>query len=59
MPPTSPRMSWKREIRCLSTNSRIFFWFDAVFGDSAGTRWSKMIAIFETSQGCASTPVPS
>ncbi len=35
---------------CAATNSRTFFWFVAVFGDSAGTRWSKMIATFDGSQ---------
>ena len=35
---------------CFATNSRTFFWLLAVFGDSAGTRWSKMIAIFDGSQ---------
>ncbi len=37
---------------CAATNSRTFFWFVAVFGDSAGTRWSKMIATRDGSQIC-------
>ena len=40
-------MSWKRVMPCSATNSRIFFWLVAVLGDSAGTRWSKMMAIFD------------
>ena len=59
MPPSSPRMSWNFPIPCFATKSRTFFWFVAVFGLSAGTRWSKMMAIFDGSQGFASRPVPS
>ena len=58
MPPTSPRMSWNLVMPCLPTNSRIFFWFVAVFGDSAGTRWSKMMAIRDGSQSVGREPVP-
>ena len=42
-----------------ATNSRTFFWLLAVFADSAGTRWSKMIATLEGSQTWGSSPVPS
>ncbi len=59
MPPVSPRMSWNFAMPCSATNSRTRFWFVAVFADSAGTRWSKMIAIFEGSHGRAGRPVPS
>ena len=38
MPPSSPRMSWNFVMPCGATNSRIFFWFVAVFALSAGTR---------------------
>src|SRR6202162_563889 len=44
---------------CSATKARTRFWFVAVFADSAGTRWSKMIAIFEGSHGRAGRPVPS
>jgi hypothetical protein len=57
-PPTSPRMSWNFRIMCLPTKSRTFFWFPAVFADSAGTRWSKMIATRDGSQITGSRPVP-
>ncbi len=46
MPPSSPRMSWNLVIPCAATNSRIFFWLVAVLAVSAGTRWSKTMAIF-------------
>ncbi len=58
MPPSSPRTSWKRVMPCFATNSRTFFWLLAVLGDSAGTRWSKMIAIFDGSQIFGSRLVP-
>ena len=58
MPPSSPRMSWKRVMPCFATNSRTFFWLLAVLGDSAGTRWSKMMAIFDGSQIFGSRFVP-
>jgi GNAT superfamily N-acetyltransferase len=48
-----------RDALIAATNSRIFFWFVAVFALSAGTRWSKMIAIFDGSQTVRSRPVPS
>ncbi len=44
---------------CSATKARIIFWFVAVFADSAGTRWSKMIAIRDGSHGFAGRPVPS
>ncbi len=58
MPPPSPRMSWNLLMPCFATNSRTFFWLLAVLGDSAGTRWSKMIAIFDGSQILGSRFVP-
>src|SRR5271169_1735790 len=59
MPPVSPRMSWNFAMPCSLTKARTRFWFVAVFADSAGIRWSKMIAIFEESHGRAERPVPS
>src|SRR5271169_336645 len=59
MPPVSPRMSWNFAMPCSATKARTRFWFVAVFADSAGTRWSKMSAIFEGSHGRAGRPVPS
>jgi len=41
-----------------AANSRTFFWFVAVFADSAGTRWSKITAILDGSQTRGSRPVP-
>ncbi len=43
---------------CLAMNSRTFLWLLAVLGDSAGTRWSKMMAIRAGSQIFGSRPVP-
>src|SRR3972149_5039019 len=59
MPPTSPRISGKRLIWCAVTNSRTFFWLVAVLGDSAGTRWSKMIATRSGSHTRGTSPVPA
>src|SRR3989338_786705 len=59
MPPVSPRMSWNLAMPLAATNSRIFFWFVAVLGLSAGTRWSKMMAIRDGSQIVGARPVPA
>jgi hypothetical protein len=40
-----------------AANSRTFFWLVAVLADSAGTRWSKMMAMRSGSQTLASRPV--
>ena len=45
MPPWSPRRSWNLVMPCVPTNSRIRFWLVAVLELSAGTRWSKTIAM--------------
>ncbi len=44
---------------CARTKSRTFFWFVAVFADSAGTRWSNTIAMRPGSHTRGSRPVPA
>jgi hypothetical protein len=57
MPPWSPRMSWNFVMPWARTNSRMRFWFVAVFALSAGTRWSKMMAMRDGSHTRGSRPV--